>query len=63
MEIYEKLNILDDILMQNQSLTELVQGYCLSKADLLDEMNSLLIIIDIILRNQEDLRNNKNFNQ
>ena len=46
----------EDVLYQNQCLTELIQGYCLNFANTIDEMNNLLFIIDIILKNQKKLQ-------
>ncbi len=57
MKIYEKLDVVNEILLQNQCFIELIHGYCLCKSDFIDEMNNLLIILDIILKNQEDLIN------
>ena len=58
MKIYDKLDIITDILLQNQCFIELIHGYCLCKSDFIDEMNNLLIILDIVLKNQENLRSN-----
>lgn len=50
-----KIDEVENIMFQNKSLIELMQGYCINASACIDEMDNLIPIFNIMLHNQKRL--------
>lgn len=55
--IENKIRKSEDVLFETNSLLELMHGYCVNKSEKLEEMDYLLSALNIIIQNQNSLRN------